>query len=61
MSSQKSKEDVLKIPGRADALVLQMFFKIGVHKNFANFTGKHLCWSLFLKKLQALSKFPVTF
>ena len=25
-----------------------MFFKIGVLKNFANFTGKHLCWSLSL-------------
>ena len=24
----------------------QMFFKIGVLKNFANFTGKHRCWSL---------------
>ena len=32
----------------------QMFFKIGVLKIFANFTGKHLCWSLFLIKLQAL-------
>ena len=31
----------------------QMFFKIGLFKNFANFTGKHLCWSLFLIKLQA--------
>ena len=31
----------------------QMFFKIGVLKRFANFTGKHLCWSLFLKNLQA--------
>ena len=31
----------------------QMFFKIGVLKNIANFTGKHLCWSLFLIKLQA--------
>ena len=30
---------------------LQMFFKICVLKSFANFTGKHLCWSLFLKKL----------
>ena len=28
--------------------------KIGVRKNFANFTGKHLCWSLFLINLQAL-------
>ena len=25
-----------------------MFFKIRVLKNFAIFTGKHLCWSLFL-------------
>ena len=31
-----------------------MFFKIGVFKNFANFTGTNLCWSLFLIKLQAL-------
>ena len=32
---------------------LQMFLKIGVLKNFANFAGKDLCWSLFFKKLQA--------
>ena len=25
----------------------QMFFKIGVLKNFANLTGKHLCWSIY--------------
>ena len=31
----------------------QMFFKIGVLKNFAIFAEKHLCWSLFLIKLQA--------
>ena len=31
-----------------------MFFKIVVLKNFANFTGKHLCRRLFLIKLQAL-------
>ena len=30
---------------------LQMFFKIGVLRNFALFTRKHLCWSLFLSKL----------
>ena len=33
----------------------QMFFKIGAQNSFANFTGKHLCWSLFLKNLQAES------
>ena len=27
--------------------------KKGVPKNFVNFTGNHLCWSLFLIKLQA--------
>ena len=32
----------------------QMFFEIGVLKFFAIFTGKHLCWSLTLIKLQAL-------
>ena len=28
-----------------------MFFKIDALKNFALFTAKHLCWSLFLVKL----------
>ena len=31
----------------------QMFFKTDILKNFANITGKHQCWSLFLIKLQA--------
>ena len=31
----------------------QMFFKMGILKNFAIFTGRHLCWRLFLTKLQA--------
>ena len=31
----------------------QMSFEIGVPKIFAVFPGKHLCWSLFLVKLQA--------
>ena len=30
------------------------FFKTGVLKSFANFTGKHLCWSLFLIKVAGL-------
>ena len=33
---------------------LEMFFKIGILKDFANLTRKHLRWSLFLTKLQAL-------
>ena len=31
----------------------KVFYKKGVLKNFVNFTGKHLCWSLFLINLQA--------
>ena len=31
----------------------QMFFKTGVLKILASFTGKLLCWSFFLTKLQA--------
>ena len=31
----------------------QMFFKIRVLQNLQNFIGKHMCWSLFLIKLQA--------
>ena len=33
-----------------------MFFKIVVLKNFTNFIGKHLRWSLFSKRLQALDQ-----
>ena len=32
----------------------RMFFKIGVLTNLANFTGKHLCWSLFFNKVAGL-------
>ena len=31
----------------------QVFFKIDVLESFEIFTGKHLCWSLFLIKLHA--------
>ena len=31
----------------------EVFHKKAVLKNFATFTGKHLCWSLFLIKLEA--------
>ena len=32
--------------------ISQTFLKIGVFKNFAIFTGKHLRWRLFLTKLE---------
>ena len=37
----------------------QIFFKIGVLKNFAVFAEKQLCWILFLIELQAFRCFPV--
>ena len=30
----------------------KVFYKKAVLKNFAMFTGKHLCWTFFLVKLQ---------
>ena len=30
---------------------LQMLFRIGVLKNVANLSGKHMCWSFFLMRL----------
>ena len=40
-----------------------MFFKKGVLKNFAKFTGKHLCQSLFFDKVAGLRHrcFPLNF
>ena len=35
-----------------------MFFKTGSIKNSAIFTGKHLCWGLFLIKLQTPTQTP---
>ena len=36
----------------------ELFYKKTVLKNFAIFTGKHLCWSSFLIKLQAFRLIP---
>ena len=50
LSSDEYEESFFMNTSRSSRL--QMFFKIGVLKSFANFTGKHLCWSLFLKNLK---------
>ena len=42
------------IKGITESSHRRCFVKNGVLKNFANFAGKHLRWSLFLIKLQAL-------
>ena len=34
----------------------QKFFEVGVLKNFATFTGKHLCWSLFWQCRRACTR-----
>ena len=36
----------------------EVFYKKGVLKNFAKFTGKHLCESLFFNKVAIFNKFP---
>ena len=41
------------IPDKFRSSRLQMFFKIGVLKNFTNFTEKHLSWSSFLIKIDS--------
>ena len=41
-------------PRKGRSSRLQIFFKIGVPKNFANFTGKRLCSSLFLIKFKKI-------
>ena len=38
-----------------------MLFMIGVLKNFGNLIGKHLCWSLFFKKVAGLETFKNAF
>ena len=46
---------VNKITWRYSSSYSQMFLKIGVLKNFANFTGKQLRYNFYLIKLKALS------
>ena len=36
-------------PDCSEAVIQEVLWKKGVFKNFAKFTGKQLCWSLFLK------------
>ena len=47
------RTDFLKNTSRSSRL--QIFFKMVVLKSPTNFSGKHLCWSLFLKNLQSES------
>ena len=50
-----TQEEILTVRSRnCRSSCSQIFIKISVLKNFAIFTGKHLCWSLFLRKLQVL-------
>ena len=52
-----AKASLVFIKSRCRSSRSQMFFKTGVHKNFAMFTGKHLSCSLFLIKLQTFRCF----
>ena len=46
---------IVFLQNTSKSTLLQMIFKVGVLKSFENFTGKHLCWSLILKNVQAKS------
>ena len=54
-----AKASLVFVKNRCKSSRSQMIFKMGVFKKFAILTGKHLCWSLFLIKLQAFRFFPV--
>ena len=43
--------ELVKSITRYRSIRSEIFFKTGVLKNFANVTGKHPCWTLFLMKL----------
>ena len=44
--------DEKKFPRLCNKKQPEVFSEEGIFKKFANFKGKHLCWSLFLIKLQ---------
>ena len=48
---------LLRTPLKSRLKPLKLFFEKGVLRNFAYFTGKHLCWSLFLIELQEVRSF----
>ena len=59
VSRQHTLKGVFRTP---EAVLQRCSVKKDVLKNFAKFTGKHLCLSLFLNKVAALIKlFPCQF
>ena len=46
-SQRKTLRLSLVNPRKGRSSRSEILLKIGVHKSFANFTGKHLCWSFF--------------
>ena len=52
-----TQEEILTVRSRnCRSSCSQIVIKISVDKNFAIFTGKHLCWSPFLRRLQVLKR-----
>ena len=56
-----SLPEVLTITNTSRSSHRRCCIKETVLRNFVIFTAKHLCWSLFLTKLQAFRLFPVNF
>ena len=53
LSKETKRESNKKYSTNSRSSHSEVFYKKAVLKNFTKFTGKHLCWSLFLKMLQA--------
>ena len=65
LCKQSTKYKILPVLMNAKSSRPEVFCKKVVLKNFAEFTGKHLCQSLFFNNVAGLSKgerrFPVNF
>ena len=65
LSTYYYNTDVSKDPNYYKSSHPEVFCKKGVHRNFAKFTGRHLCQSLFFDKVAGLQdsnrSFPMNF
>ena len=61
LTKKEVKHLILNQDVHKQAIRLEVFYKKGVLRNFAKFTGKHLYQSLFFNKVAGLSPMYVAF